>query len=95
MSILRSTPSTTLIRIFFSWRLSYSNLEVRDQYFSRLKAHIEFNQRIYRQCSSTSRIRFRSTNAIVDRTQDYANLALNGNDGHSVLPALDTRRRLD
>ncbi|KKA28007.1 hypothetical protein TD95_004844 [Thielaviopsis punctulata] len=25
----------------YDWRLSYANLEVRDQYFSRLKAHIE------------------------------------------------------
>ncbi|RYP69788.1 hypothetical protein DL771_005897 [Monosporascus sp. 5C6A] len=25
----------------YDWRLSYQNLEVRDQYFSRLKAHIE------------------------------------------------------
>ena len=25
----------------YDWRLSYANLETRDQYFTRLKAHIE------------------------------------------------------
>ncbi|KAB8345859.1 hypothetical protein FH972_022914 [Carpinus fangiana] len=30
----------------YDWRLSYANLEVRDQYFSRLKLHIEQAKRI-------------------------------------------------
>jgi len=30
----------------YDWRLSYSNLEVRDQYFTRLKNHIETASRI-------------------------------------------------
>ncbi|KAI9758274.1 MAG: hypothetical protein M4579_003133 [Chaenotheca gracillima] len=30
----------------YDWRLSYSNLEIRDQYFSRLKAYIETSSRI-------------------------------------------------
>lgn len=30
----------------YDWRLAYLNLEVRDQYFSRLKSHIEFAHRM-------------------------------------------------
>jgi phospholipid:diacylglycerol acyltransferase len=30
----------------YDWRLSYSNLEVRDQYFTRLKAYIELASRV-------------------------------------------------
>ena len=30
----------------YDWRLSYSNLEVRDQYFTRLKIHIETAQKV-------------------------------------------------
>jgi len=30
----------------YDWRLSYGNLEVRDQYFSRLKTHVETSARI-------------------------------------------------
>jgi phospholipid:diacylglycerol acyltransferase len=30
----------------YDWRLSYANLEVRDQYFTRLKMHIEMSSRI-------------------------------------------------
>lgn len=31
----------------YDWRLSFYNLEVRDAYFSRLKAQIELNLRIF------------------------------------------------
>ena len=41
--------NTDLHLASYDWRLSYSNLEVRDKYFSRLKALIEFNLRIHRQ----------------------------------------------
>jgi phospholipid:diacylglycerol acyltransferase len=30
----------------YDWRLSYKNLEVRDQYFTRLKMHVEITSRI-------------------------------------------------
>lgn len=30
----------------YDWRLSYSNLEVRDRYFSKLKVHIETARRL-------------------------------------------------
>jgi hypothetical protein len=30
----------------YDWRLAYYNLEVRDKYFSRLKAAVEFNLKV-------------------------------------------------
>ena len=34
-------PRTNAFTAAYDWRLSYPNLEIRDQYFTRLKAHIE------------------------------------------------------
>jgi phospholipid:diacylglycerol acyltransferase len=31
----------------YDWRLAYLNLEVRDQYFSRLKSHIEIAHKLH------------------------------------------------
>jgi hypothetical protein len=31
----------------YDWRLSYHNLEVRDRFFTKLKAQIELNKKIY------------------------------------------------